>query len=348
MNWKGLFSKALPVALSYLVNGATPAYAELPRGNFVAVLDVVDHRPKGKLKADGLTAVRKSLEARLGEGGSWRIVPNVQIKSALHEKVKESYKGCYDEGCAIEIGKEVAAQKVITTQILPENGNCLVTSILYDLKTAASENTAYAVVPCNQDSLSRTVREYIAPALKGEKVTRPEAQSRVVSESKPEPRTESNPDLCFDYQKPLVGRWKVKEVVNPDRSVVKMDEREGGTISFRPDGTFDGEIRVESTEKSETWFEDIKGTYTVNKAEGRVSIKGWGSDKERCKILPEYPHVWAQRMDADLSNPCRIYLGHIPDAISIWLNGPPGGVEVFQIHLDRVYSKECSNRSNRK
>lgn len=69
-----------------------------------------------------------------------------------------SYRSCYDEKCQIELGRELAAQKVISSKILKVGSRCNVTSTLYDLRKAASELGAEEGSDCNENALLQAVK----------------------------------------------------------------------------------------------------------------------------------------------------------------------------------------------
>ena len=52
----------------------------------------------------------------------------------LLEQSKESFKKCYDEKCQIELGRQLPANKMVTTNIKKIGGKCRVAGSLYDLK----------------------------------------------------------------------------------------------------------------------------------------------------------------------------------------------------------------------
>ncbi len=73
----------------------------------VAVFDLED--TKGVVTAQDRVALGKIIANTLAVSRQFKLVPSQQVRQALIEKKRESYRSCYDESCQIEIGKELAA-----------------------------------------------------------------------------------------------------------------------------------------------------------------------------------------------------------------------------------------------
>lgn len=143
-----------------------PASADAPRttvpslaGTFVAVFDIEDRSKRLKpSEVDGLT---EYLAGKLAEGGLFHVIPRQQIKQRLLEQKKSSFRKCYDQSCQIEIGREMAAQKVLSTVVAAVGSSCLVTAALFDLKKAATEITASARGGCSADDLLNQIEQVV-------------------------------------------------------------------------------------------------------------------------------------------------------------------------------------------
>jgi len=96
----------------------------------------------------------------LGARG-YQVVPRSQLKERLTEAKKGTYKECYDQGCQIEIGKELAAQKTLACQILKLGKSCKVTVNLFDLKKSASEGAGTASGECGEDEVVASLEEAV-------------------------------------------------------------------------------------------------------------------------------------------------------------------------------------------
>jgi len=138
----------------------------------VAVFQIEDR--SGKLDAktlDQLTDYLGSLMARKG----YQVVPRSQLRERLLEAKKGSYKACYDESCQIEVGKELAAQKSLASQVLKLGSQCMVTVNLFDLKRSASDGAGTASGRCEVDEVVGSLKKAVDDLLGGGTMPGPEA-----------------------------------------------------------------------------------------------------------------------------------------------------------------------------
>ncbi|MBW2731170.1 MAG: hypothetical protein JRH20_02190 [Deltaproteobacteria bacterium] len=120
------------------------------KGNAIAVFDLQLRRLR--LSASVRGALSDYLAAQLAARGL-SIVPRSQLKKRLRRKRRASYRLCYDQSCQIEIGRELAAQKSVSSQVMRIGKRCVVTLTLYDLRTATSERAATAHGRCNESGI---------------------------------------------------------------------------------------------------------------------------------------------------------------------------------------------------
>ncbi|HOX47475.1 MAG TPA: hypothetical protein PK668_28025 [Myxococcota bacterium] len=129
-----------------------PVTAAAPTGIIVAVFELEDATQQ--LQGSEREQLYSFYATRLTELAGFKVVPRDQLRARLREQKTESYKACYDEACQIELGKELAAEKSLSTRILKVGMTCMVTSQLYDLKSSTAEKAATArAAACNADSL---------------------------------------------------------------------------------------------------------------------------------------------------------------------------------------------------
>jgi formylglycine-generating enzyme required for sulfatase activity len=143
------------MALGLLTVLAAPGSAqEAPPGPVVAVFDIQTKRIAfQKDVLEGMTDYLGSLLAKHG----YQVVPRSQLRERLTTAKTASYKECYEESCQIEIGKELAADKSLATQILKLGGQCKVTVALYDLKKATSERAGTRSGTCGEEDVVRSL-----------------------------------------------------------------------------------------------------------------------------------------------------------------------------------------------
>jgi hypothetical protein len=83
----------------------------------------------------------------------FRVIPREQLKKRIAEQKGASYKKCFDESCQIELGRALAAQKTLSTQLLKVGKQCMVVSNIFDLKTETTEKAASAKTNCTETAL---------------------------------------------------------------------------------------------------------------------------------------------------------------------------------------------------
>lgn len=93
------------------------------------------------------------LSTRLAETGRYRIIPREQLRRALIEQKKASYEECIDDSCQIELGKAVAAQLSLRTQLIHIGKECALSATMYDLKLEATSAGALVRTACTPDKL---------------------------------------------------------------------------------------------------------------------------------------------------------------------------------------------------
>jgi hypothetical protein len=109
------------------------------------------------LKAGDRATLTDVFAALLTSVGGFRVVPRDAIKERLTQSKLASYRACVDESCQIELGKALAAEKVINTKVVRQGTTCLTTATLYDLRTEASERASVAKSACSSAALTQAL-----------------------------------------------------------------------------------------------------------------------------------------------------------------------------------------------
>jgi hypothetical protein len=139
-------------------------YAAASDRPIVAVFDV---EVKGlKMDPKVLDRLTDYLGALMAERG-YKVVPRSQLRERLRQEKKGSYRRCYDQVCQIDIGKEMAAQKSLATQVLKIGSKCKVTVTLFDLLQSASEGAGTTSGGCNEDGVVESLEKDVANLLGG-------------------------------------------------------------------------------------------------------------------------------------------------------------------------------------
>ncbi|MBI4817046.1 MAG: hypothetical protein HY791_12360 [Deltaproteobacteria bacterium] len=121
-----------------------------PDPKILAVFDIDD---QSGLVGPNIDQLSTYLSTRLAASGIFRVIPPKELRAALEAQKKDSMSPCVDESCQIEVGKELAAQASLHSQILKIGSRCAVTSTLFDLRTAASEKAVTEKAACEVDAL---------------------------------------------------------------------------------------------------------------------------------------------------------------------------------------------------
>jgi hypothetical protein len=166
------FPVAVAVVLLLLPQSA-PA-----EGPIVAVFDLED-RGSG-LSQSVLDNLTDYLTVLLAESG-YQVIPRDKIRDRLKGEQAESFKECYDQSCQIEMGRELAAQKILATRILKIADTCQLTATLFDLRRAATEKAASSEATCDEKSLLgalKTIASKLALKTPEEPETKPAPETK--------------------------------------------------------------------------------------------------------------------------------------------------------------------------
>jgi hypothetical protein len=138
--------------------GTTNIWAQSKKPRPIVAVFQIESQ-KSSLSKDELTMLTDYLSTKLGERGVFQIIPSKDIRRVLLDQKKESYKSCYDNNCQIEIGRELAAQYLVSSKIGRFGRQCLITSGLFDLQKAATVITASGKGSCNPEKLLTVIEE---------------------------------------------------------------------------------------------------------------------------------------------------------------------------------------------
>ncbi len=109
--------------------------------------------PEGMLPPASLVQLTEYLSAKLAETGRFSVTPAAKLKAAIAEKQRESFNQTVDSAFQIELGRAVAAQKMIKVQLIQAGARCQLVGTLYDLVRVASEGAVTVETACGLDAL---------------------------------------------------------------------------------------------------------------------------------------------------------------------------------------------------
>lgn len=133
-------------------------------GTVMAVFDIQD--ASGSLDLRTLDQLTDFLAVKMTDVAGYRVVPRNQLRQRLRDEKSQGYKKCYDEGCQIELGRAVAAQKSLSTRLIQVGSRCALTASVFDLKSETTERAASVETDCTEDSLMEAI-EKVASKLAG-------------------------------------------------------------------------------------------------------------------------------------------------------------------------------------
>ena len=91
----------------------------------------------------------------------FQVVPRSDLKKRLVQQKAKSHESCSDESCQIEIGRELSAQKTLSSQLIKLGSKCKVTLTLYNLMKATSEAGPAISVSCNEDGVIESLKKAV-------------------------------------------------------------------------------------------------------------------------------------------------------------------------------------------
>ncbi|NMB75032.1 MAG: hypothetical protein GYA21_07870 [Myxococcales bacterium] len=172
--------------LAWVVGLVAGAWSGTRAEDGKAIVAVFEIQDKGN-KMSG--AQREQLTDYLGSlltQNGYAVVPRAQLRERLRDEKQGSYRACFDESCQIELGRELAAQKSLASQVLRFGKSCKVTVNLYDLLRATSEKAGTHSGGCAPEdivtSLERAVENMLqGTAAPGDAVGKSEVEERVAA-----------------------------------------------------------------------------------------------------------------------------------------------------------------------
>ncbi|MBW1810939.1 MAG: hypothetical protein JRJ87_22310 [Deltaproteobacteria bacterium] len=128
--------RQLKAALSRL----RPSPEASPPATVLAVFEL--QAPLGLLPEGVAANLTDYLVSKLAGTGRFQVVPGETVRQAIRDRQRDSYKKAYGTEFQIELGRAVAANQLLSTQLLATGKACILSASLYNI---ASETTQAAV-----------------------------------------------------------------------------------------------------------------------------------------------------------------------------------------------------------
>jgi len=149
------------IAALLIVGLAGPAAVAQERPRVLAVLAIEDEQ--GKLKADDVAAAGDFLRATLARDSRYSVVDKgrqeEKRKAVLAEMKKESQELRFDEKYRVRLGRELAADSLLSCSLAGFGKTCILTCEQFTLETGVAEAGATAEFPCSADGLLAGVKQ---------------------------------------------------------------------------------------------------------------------------------------------------------------------------------------------
>jgi hypothetical protein len=145
------------LALESLRPEQTPVSVPARVQDIVAVLDI--HDSAGQLGTGTRRQLSRYLSAAVSRVSAFRVIPPDQLRQRLSAEKRKSFSSCYDDACRIELGKALAAHKVLATDLLRVGNRCVLTASLYELRTETVEKSALVETDCTDEALVDGVKD---------------------------------------------------------------------------------------------------------------------------------------------------------------------------------------------
>jgi hypothetical protein len=130
----------------------------------LAVMQIEDKTRKFRRKE--LAAVTEVMAARLVASGRFSVVERSRQaekrKAVVRKLRRKSHDPCYDDKCKIELGRELAADSLLTCRIVGIGKKCTLSCSVVPLDRAVAEKAGLHEFGCSAEGLGDAVKEVVA------------------------------------------------------------------------------------------------------------------------------------------------------------------------------------------
>ena len=130
----------------------------------LAVMDIQDN--SGKLRTSDLRTATDFLRGLLLKADRFEVVDKSRQeekrRAVIDDLQRESGDSCYDEKCRIHLGRELAADTLLTCAVGALGSRCMLTCELIPLEKATAERAGVARFKCGADGLADAVESVAA------------------------------------------------------------------------------------------------------------------------------------------------------------------------------------------
>lgn len=148
--------EAIDRAVAIEVAAEVAAESPLAQDAVVALLPM---EVQGSTEAHIVDTLDALLFLELTSTGRFRFVPRRDIEAANRKVKAESLGDCVDAQCNLEIGRALAAERVLAPRLFASDGGCVVALTSFDLRTETGDWAATVKSPCDDASLREAARK---------------------------------------------------------------------------------------------------------------------------------------------------------------------------------------------
>jgi hypothetical protein len=130
----------------------------------LAVFDILD--PNHVFEPRELGQLTDYLASQITEVAGYKVMPREELGKQLSKQKLKSFKRNFNEKSQIELGKELAAQKSLATQVIRLGRKCAVTANLCDLETKTCDEAFTVDSPCNIEAFMKATKTVAKRMLK--------------------------------------------------------------------------------------------------------------------------------------------------------------------------------------
>ena len=245
-----------------------------------------------KLNASMSRILRDYLANKLAATGAYRVVPGDKTRSALNREQRRSQSNCFAKSCQIRIGRALAADRSLSTQVMRIGRSCILQATLYNLEEQVTVKGATAKGGCGEEALQAAI-DVVVRKLTGV-VTGGGGSGPEAPPPPPEPVPGGGGDQELPPEKAEVGTLVVEGTPKGSRIDVK------GPSGFRGPA---------AAGLPHTWRGVPAGSYTV-----RVRASKYEEHRTTAEVQTDRTRVV----------PVKLLLSHG----SLWVGGEPAGARV--------------------
>lgn len=196
------------VALLTTLTVAIPVLAQ--DKPILAVMEIEDNTKRFELS--DLTGVREYLSTLLVASGLYRVVDksrHSRKREAVVRRLKrKSHDPCYDHRCRVELGRELAADSLLTCSIVGFGSLCTLNCQVVPLEKAVADQAGTAEFACKPAGLPAAVKSVVA--MLGGTV-------QVTTETSPAEAARAKADTATSAKDNAVRRLRLPEIVGKSK-----------------------------------------------------------------------------------------------------------------------------------